>query len=197
MAKPNTSTKHDTRKSTAADPATALWRIVLTDYEREVAAYAIVEAEYTAACRAADAECPTRDEEFKVYGLTHPRIRRQDAIAQVDSCLAERDNGQLTSQEQAGRDTETLRIVSDYFDYYQKRAEVMERIYRPAEEKHDVACDLRRRAWDKVIGTPAPDAEALLLKLDLLTDELISCDDEDAERLDAIRQDARRLLGAL
>lgn len=72
--------------------------------------------------------------------------------------------------------------------------EAMER-YDAAEKRHDAAADVLHRAREKVFATPAPDGDAMLAKLDILTAYLAECDDEDLPRVRAIQDDARRLFG--
>jgi hypothetical protein len=125
-----TNTKTITTTTVEPTAAAALWRIVLSAYESEVAAYAVSAAEYSAAGKAHEAS-----------GLPFAA-------------------------------------------------------FRPAEEKHDKAADALANAREALFLTPAPDADALLLKLDILMEYLADCDAEDVKRVGAVRDDARRLFEA-
>lgn len=74
-------------------------------------------------------------------------------------------------------------------------ADAMER-FQPTEKRHDKFADNRWEARDALLKTPAPDAEAILFKLDILAADMAEACVEDAERVACLRDDARRLLGA-
>jgi hypothetical protein len=63
--------------------------------------------------------------------------------------------------------------------------------FESAEEETSEAHDAARKT---LFATPAPDAAAMLLKLELLTSYLTECCADDREHVAAIRDDARRLL---
>lgn len=66
--------------------------------------------------------------------------------------------------------------------------------FSPAEKRHDKFADNRWEARDALLKTPAPDAEAMLFKLDILAADMAEACVEDAERVACLRADARRLL---
>lgn len=59
----------------------------------------------------------------------------------------------------------------------------------------DPYADRLFKAREKLFATPAPDAEALIYKLDVLLPYLTDCASEDLERVQSIDADVRRLLG--
>lgn len=187
-----------TDELTTTRPSDKDWAEAFHNYQREVEAYASNSAEYDAACRAVDQECPDREDEFIAYGLNWP-MDRDTALEVVDRFIERRDhsdkNGEL-ADEVIDRDAEEAgAIVEDYFDYRAKRHAAFERLYKPAEKKHDKAVERRWTATNKLLDTPAPDADALLFKLDLLASIMGEHEVEDAPHVASIREDARRLLG--
>lgn len=197
MAISNTSTKQTSDNGTGA-----LWRSVLSDHQREEAAYRRVEEEYSAACAAFDAECPTEaQDKFEALELRFTRDDRDQLIRDAEIRIVMRDfkgrSTVLSPDELAAVTHEAATIVDDFLAYRAKRDEAYKRIVTPAEQKHNDASDKRWNARDKLLTTPAPDPDAMLFKLELLAADMAEAAADDAERVAAIRDDAKRLFGEL
>jgi len=179
------------------------WNAALDNYRREEAAYANVAVEYEAACRAYDSERPDAPEEFTTYGLTDTiSIDRDELIRRTelrivvnDYVEGNPDREPLTAQERGAVAVKATRLVDAFAEWRQQAREVELRIYAPAEKKHDAACDKIWEARNKLLNTPAPDAQAMLFKVDILARLMSESLEQDAPAVALIRDDAHRLFG--
>jgi hypothetical protein len=67
--------------------------------------------------------------------------------------------------------------------------------YNAAEAKHDDAAGAIHHARQRLFLTPAPDAAAVLYKLDVLLPYIREVTSEDADKFEALDKDIRRLIG--
>jgi hypothetical protein len=186
------------------------WSAALSAYRREEAAYAVVSSEYEAVCRTLDCEISALDRgifaksrDFDTYGLLgsgHSKDREElirDTelrITMTDYVEGNPGRGPLSAEERGAIAEKATRLVDDYLAWSRQVAEAKARIYDPAEVAHDAACDKIWTARAKLLSTPAPDASALLCKLDILAGQMIEADEQDAPAVALIRDDAKRLL---
>lgn len=195
------------QQDTLVRPAEQLtWAEALNRHRRAEAEYDRVSTHYSDACRAYDAECPDRDAEFERYGLRCPNLERENIVRIVRAALCMSEFGgtgmflyppdkraeQTSKMPEIAVDAE--RIADDYLAWRSHKSEAYDRIVGPAEEKHDAAVDMRSAARTALLETQAPDTEAMLFKLDLLSSIMAEGDAEDADQVVNIRDDARRLL---
>lgn len=191
-----TTTNHNT--VTRENPTAALWRIVVAEYESEKAAYARVCSDYEAACRRHEQARPKEPELLTVYKVTDTGLGRDRLIVVAGLAITLIDytaRTDLTADERAEITEKATRLADEFLAWSAELNEAWER-FRPAEEAHDAAVSKLMKARDKLIATPAPDYEAMLFKLDSLVPEMVDALADDAERVTAIRDDARRLLGS-
>lgn len=194
-----TATKPITNHTADQSPASALWRIALSEYESEVAAYNKVLAEYEEAARLSDDEIAQHAKPFERFLPIDLRYV-SDAVAGVTrQLLMERPtygNGEVVSRsEHLEAQAEAVKIVADYSAYCDERQKIQETVYYPAEKKHDAACDKLSDAREKLFQTPAPSPSAMLAKMRILAAYVNECQGEDAERFNAVVADAERLFG--
>jgi hypothetical protein len=186
----------------ATNPSDALWRIAVSEYEREAAAYAVVCADYEAAMRA-DGELSLRArcaefEPFQPINFHHTEdaIRLVYAKLYKDRPIVDKDAPGATDAERAELFAKASKIVADYAKLSGEMDEALDRIYGDSEKRHDEACGKVSVAREKLFSTPAPDAASLLYKLEILMNYLNDCESEDEERVAAVAADVRRMLGA-
>jgi len=174
------------------------WNAALAEYRREETDYAASAAEYEAQCQRYYEAHPDRSKEFAAYGLIAAR-GRADAIrtALLHLChmhgAAKGDGAKLTDSDLREINAEADRIVDDYFADRESGKEAFERFIGAGERKHDRAVDKMHEAREALLLAPAPDAEAMLLKLDILAAYVREADGEDADHIASIRDDAHRL----
>jgi len=176
------------------------WAEAFHNYERAKNAEAQVEAELDAASSAWHEAVPDRADEFAAYGLLRwaDKSDRDKLFRDVEVRIIMRDHKgreRLTPEELGAVREEAARAADDFLAWVALDFEASKRIYGDVQERFDAACDLRCAAQDKLLTTPAPDADAMLYKLDLLSSVMAEHQSEDAESVAAIRDDARRLLG--
>jgi hypothetical protein len=199
----------DERDVLPLSPEQSAWMIVVADFERESAAYAIAAEEYHAACREYDAHRVATPEEFHDYGLDHYARRYPDdrkgfirslelRVAMLHCPLAEGER--LTEAQSASITGKATRLVDDYLAFTAAKAAQeapAEATYSEAEENHDAAVDKVCDAREKMLLTPAPDALAIAYKLEVFHDYLALGDEQDTHRIKAFRDDMRRLFGTV
>lgn len=178
------------------------WAEAVHNYEQAKSAEAQAEAELDAASAAWREAVPDRADEFLAYGLHRHRdgdTDRTKLIRKTEMSVAiEEYKGRsaLSEDEFAAITRKAVRLVDDFLAWLALDREASERIYGGGvQERFDEACDRRGEAQDKLLTTPAPDAEALLFKLELLAKIMREADVDDSDRIEAIRHDAHRLLG--
>ena len=173
------------------------WKAAFAAYERQEAAYEEALREYEAELRVFESELPDRDQEFEPYGLRFKSDASRDRlIRDTEVAVTVRDYAgrcELSADDFAAITRKAATLVDAYLGYTQKRGEAIERIVRPAERKHDAAVDKREEAREALLNTPAPDGAAVLAKLNLLADMMEG--EQNSEHVEAIRDDASRLLG--
>jgi hypothetical protein len=178
--------------------SSALWRIVVSEFEAEKAAYQIVSDDYSARCREHDAM--NFAEKLAPFEPFQPIPQRMETAVTVTyaKLLLQRgeDEPEPTHAEAAELFAKAASIVGEYRAVQQEMSEACERIYGDVEERHDAAVDKLSAAREKLLATPAPDAAAFLYKLDVLSAYINEVESEDAERFNHIAADIRRLLAA-
>lgn len=143
----------------------------------------------------ADAACPRNEEFFRRYDMgcgfsstrNFERAHRRIVMERTKS-------GKILTLAEAKQATaDACRVVDDFETWTARHAEVFAE-YDRLETQHDAAHDARWNARDALLATPAPDQDALLFKVELLSDIMRECATEDANRIGLISADARRLL---
>jgi hypothetical protein len=182
-------------------PEQLSWDDALGAYEREKSAYDGVAAEYHAACADYDAAVADRSAEFAEYGLTRlaATYSRDHAMLRAEISIVMRDykgRSERLTPEELGSVRAKAASVADAFLEWTATWSAERLKLDPAEKDHDAACDKLWNVRKMLLGTPAPDTQALLFKLDVLASLMAECDSEDAEPVALIRDDTRRLLGA-
>ena len=180
------------------------WDEAFANYQREEAAYAASAREYEMAIAAYDAERVDRDDEFTAYGLKAPELTHGDVMSVVVPAIMEREFGRLGYPLYPPKDVEEYNakypaimaeaagITADYLDWRRHGSEAYDRLVSPAETAHDAACDKLWGARNRLLGAPAPDVRAMLIKLDLLASIMAESDSEDGAHVATIRDDAHR-----
>ena len=202
MAITNTNTKTATSNG---NPATALWRIVVAEFEQAVVVENRVGAELDAATAAWNEAVPDRTDEFLAYGLN-----RYSAPAERDAAARDRlirstemqvamvdykGRSPLTADDFAEIARKATTLVDDFLAWIALDREATPRIYGDVQERFDEACDKRTAATSKLLATPAPDTSAMIFKLELLAVIMREHLADDADEIEAIRDDAKRLFG--
>jgi hypothetical protein len=169
--------------------AVARLKAVKAEYER-------VSAHSSATHDVAEASCPYRREFFSRYGLGATWDRERNVRAAQRNIMIERAKGQrLTADEAKQATADAYHVVDDFEGWCARRDEAF-REHHAWEERFDALADKRLSAQEAVLSIEAPDHEALLFKIELLAGMLNEAAVEDADRLNMIRTDARRLLPA-
>lgn len=178
------------------------WAEAVHNFEQAKAAEAQMGAELDAATAALDKAVPDRADEFLAYGLHRYRdgnTERTKLIRSTEMSVAIVDykgRSALSADDYAAIARKATTLVDDFLAWIECAREATSRIYGDAQERFDAACDRRVAAQDALLNdTPAPDAEALLFKLDLLAEIMTEGDDQDAPAVVSIRDDAKRLFG--
>jgi hypothetical protein len=188
----------------STSPTSALWRIVLSEYQSAVAEYEEVSEKYEAAMNEHDAameQFTDRRAEFAPFEPIRPEypdntIRLVFAKLAWDRRESDPAAPMLNHVEALELWSKAAQIVTDYAKLQEEVSEVVQRLDDSTEQLHDVACDKVTDAREKLLATPAPDAAALFYKLDILNAYLAECDSEDKERVAAVAADVRRLFDA-
>jgi hypothetical protein len=194
-----TNAKTITRPTADQSPAEALWRISLTAYQTAKAAYEAASADYGTAGAAFLAEVGELNPDFARYGVNQHRTdrTRDDHIRFVEGKIAIADYAgqRVSADDYAAIAKKAAQLVDTYETDIARREEAEARILDAPEAKWQTALDALAEAREALFRTPAPDASALLAKLDLLTTYLNECESEDKERVAAVADDVRRLFG--
>lgn len=172
-------------------------------WDAAVAKLATVDARYenmsalmTKMHDAAEAACPRQDECFQRHSLRHGASYDSNFRAAHMSLIIERAKGRdILPADECKKITADAHCLVDDFEAYHARREEAFRNYHPMEDEFDAVVDKRWQALNDLLTTPAPDEQAVLFKLERLTVEMTSAAVEDAERVEAVRNDARRLFG--
>jgi len=180
-----------TSPSFAERPGRSAWDEALAAYRREVAAYERSAMEYEAACRAHDNDSPPEPELSAVYKVETFEVDRDRLIRSAQVAIAARDyplrGAQHFSPRVMGEIAEKATLITDEYLLWRNQHKAAWQRFKPAEEKHDAACDRLWKARDRLLNTPAPDAEAMLLKLDVLAEDMRESCVEDAPRVASLR----------
>jgi hypothetical protein len=185
----------------ASNPATALWRIAVANYEAAKIAFAKADERLSAVNEAYRAAVPNRADEFSAYSLHRYRdadLPRTTLVHKTEMAVAMRDyrgRSELTDDEFAAINVKAVALVNDFLAWLAFDKEESDRIYGDEQERFDEACDRLSDARDELLDAPAPDADALFYKLDVIVPYLKEVDSDDAERFAALASDIRRLLG--
>jgi hypothetical protein len=197
-----TTAKTTTNTTASPSPAAALFRIALTEYQRAEAEFNRLDAEHSAANAALKAELEEPDPAFARYKIEQrspsEAVDRLGCIRRAEMGILVKDyvgRGDLTADEYAEVTRKATILVDAYEDYLQRREEAEARILGDVEERWEASLDKLCSARNALWRTPAPDADAMLLKLDLLSAYMIDGRDDFHAEVTAIRDDARRLFG--
>lgn len=179
------------------------WAEAVHNCEEAKCAFDRAEAELDAASAAWREAVPDRADEFLTYGLNRYHIRdnadRAALIRATEMSVAMKyykGRESLTADDFAAITHKAVTIVDDFLAWLALDREASDRIYGGGvQERFDAACDALSDARDKLLRTPAPDANAMLFKLELLAKIMREADVDDAERIEAVRDDAKRLFG--
>lgn len=201
MAKNEHSTIEKTAPVATSNGA-ALWRIVVAEYERAKIAQDRTGEAHNAAEEAASADVPPCRDFAAECGIRRALNTREEvleALRYYPAFLAAKAAGEskpLSDAEADAAYADIPRIADEYMANLQANKEADEKHRcKELQEAFDAACSAIWDARDKLLATPAPDAEALLFKLDLLVTDMDEGDEQDAPAVRAIRDDARRILG--
>ena len=185
MAMQNTNTNAPT------GPATALWRIVVAEYEQAHTQFECNWAAYEAAEKAAEAESPTRHDFRETYGL-RVGMTREDALIAVDRRIDRRERldagqGDFPDAKVVGMATEAERIVDEFFAYVaaHSAAHDRHRVEELRRQHQDFVGEVFDPAREKLLATPAPDATALAFKAEILA--------KMYDEAEGLRDDCKRL----
>ncbi|MFP5328861.1 MAG: hypothetical protein ACLGHC_01820 [Alphaproteobacteria bacterium] len=186
--------------TTARPTSSTDWAEAVHNFERGEAAYDRSAAEYEAACAEYERRFPDEKEaQFEPYGLKwNAGQDRERLIADAELRIIFRnhkDRERLAPEELGAVREEAARAVAEFLAWSSERRAAYEQIVGDAERKHDAAVDKRHGTREALLACPAPDAEAILFKLELLAADMAEADTDDAERVAAIRDDAKRLFG--
>jgi hypothetical protein len=195
MANTNTITNN----TQAANPNAALWRIVLSDYQSVEAEYQRLSVEYEAKSAAYQAECGEPNPDFETYGLGRfGNDSREKQIRNVEIAIIIKDyvGTEPSADDFAEIARKAATLVDEHKAYLAHRDEAFARTIGQIDKPWEAALDKVFHARAKLLKTPAPDTSAVIYKLDLLAPLMVENDEEDAEAVSAIRDDARRLFGA-
>lgn len=184
-------------KSPPSSAAVALWRSVASDYQRTKAEYDVISArhdEQTAAYSLAVGEMP----DFDAYGVNMRLGSRDRRIRDLQFEVAVKDyqGRNLTADDFADIARKAATLVDERDAWSAKSDEVFARTIATVEKDWEDALDRLCDAQNKLIETPAPDAKAMLEKIELLSTIMTEAGVEDATRMAAIKADAQRLLNA-
>lgn len=179
----------------AAQADRSAWNAAVARLKAVQEQFARIDGNLRALHDAAEAACPRRDEFFRRYGMGCGWSRQRNFRAAQMALVMERaEGGAVLTKPAAERVTaEAYRVVDDFETWCARHDEAF-REYDALEERFDAIVDERSRAQEVVIATPAPDDDALLFKIELLSAMMTEAAAEDADRLGAVHADARRLL---
>lgn len=170
------------------------WNAAVARYEKLNAQVERVGKTVTALFDAAEAECPRRAEFFSRYNMGCGISRERNFSSAHMTLVVERARGRhLTSEEEKQVTADANRIV-DEFDTWKSQHDAAFAEYDRRQARFDSLVDEQGAARRAMLGTPAPDGEAMLYKIEVLAAQLLEADSEDADDLAAIRADARRML---
>ena len=143
----------------------------------------------------ANAACPRREEFFSRYNLGWRSSRESNFKSTQFAILMEHCHGKQSATDEDARQViaETNRVLDDFEAYCAKHDEAFGG-YEEHQERFDAAVDAMDDARHALLIMPAPDPAALLEKIELLALIMDEAGVEDAERMAAVRTDARRLL---
>lgn len=170
------------------------WNAAVARYERATEKVERVGNDNMEAHDAAEAACPRNDEYFSRYNMGRGDSPDRNFRACHMSLVIERTKeGPLTPDEAKQTAVDAQRLV-DEFEAYSASRDAAFAGYDQLEDRFDRVVDEQAEARKLLIETPAPDNEALLYKIEMLAAYLTECASEDADRLNAVSADARRLL---
>lgn len=179
----------------AAQPDRSAWNAAVARLKAVQEQFARIDGTLRALHDAAEAACPRRDEFFRRFGMGSGWSRQRNFQAAQMAIVIERtEGGAVLSRAAAEQATADAYRVVDDFETWCARHDEAFREYNAMEERFDAIVDERSRAQEAVLATPAPDSDALLFKIELLSAMMTEAAAEDAHRLDAVHADARRLL---
>lgn len=190
--------------TTERPTASTDWNEAFHNYERAKEACDQAAAAHTAAEEAAIAEARAANpiDWTAEYGLHYGMASREKVLEALRyypanaAAKAAAAGKPLADAEVSALYADIPRIADEYL--------VAREVSLNAHAKHrtdelekamEAAADTYWASFKAVMKAPAPDAEALIAKLDILTSEMTVADADDAERVAAIRDDARRLFG--
>lgn len=179
----------------AAQPDRSAWIAAVAKLKAADAQYESMSAVIEKMYDAAEAACPRQSEFFTRYNLGHGKSYDSNFRAAHRSLVMERVRGRCLTSDEAKQTTADAYRIADDFEAYDARRKEAYRGYDEAEARFDEVVDKRWTAFNELLTTPAPDEQALVFKLERLAAEMTTGDADDAERVEAIRNDARRLLG--
>lgn len=192
-----------TNTSTVASPtptssARAVWQIALAEYERTKAESEQAVAAYNEAEKAYFGERKGGIDYAEAYGLRAGQTEAERFRAAEFAIIMRDHRGKEVSPELLDAvEAEATKAVADFA--------AMLIADEKAHQRHNLAAldkavfeagDAASAAEAQLYATPAPDADAMLHKLDILTAKMVECCENDAESVTAIRDDARRLFGS-
>lgn len=136
------------------------------------------------------------------YGIKYTSRTKEEVLADLRyyparAAAKAASEGKKLSDEQIGELYRDIPCIADDFLAHQQfRAEANER-HRVTEldDAYTLASSAFWEARRTLLATPAPDTAALLFKLEMLAMDMREAAVEDAESVEAIHDDAKRLLG--
>jgi hypothetical protein len=176
------------------------WDRALARYSEAKEAHDRVDAEHNAAVATYRAECGKPNPEFAYYRIDSAgiadRLNRSADIRRVGNEIEARDyagQAKLSADDFSAIARKATLLVDQYDEYLQRCEALEERVIGDKQDRWEAALDKLDAAQRALLGTPAPDAEAMLYKLTLLSVDMAQADAEFQEDIVALREDARRL----
>lgn len=190
-----------TNETADQSPAAALWRIAVSNYEAAVAEEQRLTADHDEALAAYKAEVGEDNPDFERYGLWTLYPRDRDEFVRFAAIQIATVDHAGSMKALSGDDYEALakkaaQIIDDHEAHRQRKEEAWDRLVDSTEKVWEAALDRLCHARDKLLETPAPDADAMTMKLDILAALMTESCDQDADAVCAIRDDAHRLFGS-
>lgn len=178
------------------------WAEAVHNYERAQAEREKAGEAHNAAEKAYLAETRCGVDYHDEYGINYSSGTKEEVLADLRyyparAAAKAASEGKKLSDEQIGELYRDIPCIADDFLAHQQfRAEANER-HRVTEldDAYTLASSAFWEARRTLLATPAPDAEAMLFKLDLLAADMREALQDDADSIEAIRDDAKRLLG--
>lgn len=190
--------------SAAADPIDrSAWQTALREYERVKAAHQVVSGEHGVANAAYEAECGEPDPAFQTYRVGRSSkaepLNRSADIRRVGNEIELHDYAgrtDLSADDFAAIARKAALLVDQYDEYLQRREAIEARVIGDINERWEAALDKLVTAQNKLLDTPAPDTEAMLYKLEVLSADMLQSEADFHEDVVTLREDARRLFAS-